>query len=815
MQSSYRLQAACALFLALFVWAMASVYADGGDDAQHAEPDNDVMKRGAAIYAAQCAQCHGDRGQGVADEYDKPLIGDRSQAWLTRRIDRTMPEGKAELCVGEDAAAVAQYIYARFYSPEARAAAEQDARPTLQHLTVEQHRQSLADLVGSFRDSPPLGDERGLTVQYYAARNMREKPVAERVEPNADAVYTAEHPLHEKFDERGHSVRWSGSLLAPETGEYEIVVRTDHAFRLFLNDGQARGGGISNEMAEAEHAFIDGWVMSKDKEEFRKRVFLLAGRAYPLMLEFSSHTQGVGNEDWHKEKGAARSYLSLRWVMPGRGEQVIDQRYLSPVRSAEVFVASAAFPPDDASTGFARGAEISPAWLSAVTDAAVQTADHVVKHFHELAGTAIDKQDARERAMPLCHQLVERAFRRPLTDQEKAYYVDRHFEGQADVADAVKRVVLATLISPRFLYPDAVSDPQDNYAIAAKLALALRDGLPDQQLLDAAAKGRLTDPDTLRTHAERLSHDPRAEAKLHDFFHHWLELERAEQVDKDADRFPAFDRALLDDLRTSLDLFIEHTVFSDKSDYRELLLADYLFVNDRLAEVYGIAESETIGKTFERKRVPDEQRSGVITHPYLLTAFAYHNSTSPIHRGVFLTRNVIGRALNPPPNAISFDNAEFDPTLTMREKVTAFTRDSACMACHATINPLGFSLEHYDAIGRYRTTDQDKPVDAASDFTDDHGEVIRLKHARDVAEYAAASRLARRGFIRQLFQHTAKRGPIEFGHDALDRLESRFVQSEFHVRGLFVEIAVYTSLPGQAEARTEPADTAKPQDDQP
>lgn len=780
---------ACAASLS-FAWG-----ADKRQANQPAGPAAALLERGAAIYARQCAECHGDKGQGVELAYDKPLGGDRTLDWLTRRIDRTMPEGEADQCVGEDAKAVAAYLHQQFYASDAPGKA---TGRTLQRLTVEQHRQSLADLVAAFRDVKPIDDQRGLWTQVYPGRGMKknDKTISESVSATLDAAYSPEHPLHTQFDAKGHSVRWSGSLLATETGEYEIVVHTDHAMRLWLNDGKAQGGGISNEITDTNSvAMLDGWLQSDEKTEFRAKVFLLAGRAYPIMLEFSAHNQGVGNpNDQDKHKAEQNSYVRLSWVPPGGVEQVIPQRHLYPQSAPEVFVASNPFPADDASMGFISGAGVSEAWLNATTQSAIQAADHVASHLDELVGTNPKANDRRHRVMRFCRSFVEQAFRRPISDAENEQYVVRHFDNWREVKSATKRVVLSALISPHFLYPRAATDQHDAFDTAASLALAMWDGLPDKKLWYAAVNGELTTAEQLQAHARRMLDDPRAKAKLMRFFHHWLELERAEYVDKDKQLFPEFDEQLLADLRTSLELFLEHTVFSDKSDYRELLLADYLYVNGRIAEVYGIDRGDVSDEAFTRVAMPSDRRSGVITHPYLLTAFAYHNSTSPIHRGVFLTRNIIGRPLNPPPNAIAFDTAEFDPELTMREKVTAFTRDSACMACHETINPLGFSLEHYDSLGRWRTQDNDKPINASSDFMGDDGKTLRLKGARDVAQYAVASDAAHRVFVRQLFQHTAQQDPSAVSPDTLNNLTAGFEKSGFHIRELFVQIAVESAM---------------------
>lgn len=798
------------LFAMLMVSVVCTVYGEP-KQVKPGAADHAVIQQGATIYRRQCAECHGEKGEGVEGFYEKALAGNRSLDWLTRRIERTMPEGEADKCVGDNAKAVAAYLHEQFYKPS------QQSGQTLQRLIVEQHRQTLADLVGSFRDEVKVPYKRGLLAQYYPGRDMKKaKPITQIVEPQLDIAFNDQHPLHKHFEPNGHSVRWSGSLIVDETGSYEIVVNTDHAMRLWLNDGKAQGGGISNEITDTSGVtFLDGWLQSKDKTQWRKKIFLLAGRAYPLMLEFSSHNQGVGNKQWQeKHKGKQSSYISLKWVKPGGVEETIPSRHLVPQRFPEVFVMSAPFPADDASTGFINGAQVSDAWLSASTNAAIQTADYVTNHLDELAGTQPKASDRRERAIAFSRTFVERAFRRPITDEEAKRYIDVHFEQSLDTKTAAKRAVLMALISPHFLYPKA-EDRQDDFATASRLALAMWDGLPDKALRQAAAQGELSTPNQIKAHAKRMLEDPRAKAKLMRFFHHWLELERAEDLSKDKKLFPEFDDQLMADLSTSLHLFLEHVVFSERSDYRELLLADYLYVNERLAAVYGIESGEVSDHAFTAAKVPTDRRSGLITHPYLLTAFAYHNSTSPIHRGVFLTRNIIGRPLNPPPNAIAFTDAEFDPNLTMREKVTAFTRDSACMACHETINPLGFSLEHYDGIGRWRTTEKGKPINAESPFIGDEGETVKLKGARDVAEFAVASNDAHQAFVRLLYQHMLQRDPSAVSSKTLSNLTTAFKASDFHIRNLYMQIALSEATQGlksdtQANATLKPKQEARP-----
>jgi len=271
-------------------------------------------------------------------------------------------------------------------------------------------------------------------------------------------------------------------------------------------------------------------------------------------------------------------------------------------------------------------------------------------------------------------------------------------------------------------------------------------------------------------------------------------MDRVEDVAKDATLFPGFTPEIIADLRTSLNLFLDDVVWSPSSDYRRLLLEDDLFVNNRLAQFYGVNTNAT--DDFVKVSLDPKQRSGVVTHPYLLAAFSYPKSTSPIHRGVFLTRNIVGRALKPPPMAVAFKDADFAPNLTMREKVAELTRPQACQGCHSVINPLGFSLEHYDAVGRFRTEEANRPIDAASEYTTDEGGKISLRGARDVAEFAAGSEHAHNAFIEQLFHQVVKQPMRAYGADVPDRLRQSFVASSFNIQQLLVDIVTLSAQHG-------------------
>ena len=209
-----------------------------------------------------------------------------------------------------------------------------------------------------------------------------------------------------------------------------------------------------------------------------------------------------------------------------------------------------------------------------------------------------------------------------------------------------------------------------------------------------------------------------------------------------------FDQYKISDLRRSMDMFIEDVIWSDKSDYRELLLSNYVYLNQRLAKMYG---KSVEGDELERVDFEKTERSGLLTHPYLLSHFSYSYNSSPVHRGVFLTRHILGRTLKPPPEAVSFENQKLDPSLSMREKITHVTKDSNCMSCHEIINSLGFSLENYDGIGRWRDTENKKKVDSFTQFETRSGDLVNLQGSRCLAQFIANDSNAQINFVQNLF----------------------------------------------------------------
>jgi cytochrome c553 len=740
-----------------------------------------ASKSGATIYRKLCVECHGPKGEGVAGKYDEPLYGEKSVEALARLIDRTMPEDDPKRCVGDDARAVAAYLHDAFYSPEARAR-NHPVKVNPSRLTERQFRESVADLIGSFRPVRQTDRTGGLHAEYFQSKGMskKEKKILQRVDSAIDFDFGEGSPVPEITPDQ-FSIAWSGSLVAPETGVYHLRLSTPNGARVYLNSDSLDGASNHRDDSDAkrQQPVIDLWVSSgADLREGVAQVFLLGGRSYSLKVDFFKF----------KDK---RASVRLEWKPPHGPWSAIPRHALSAESSSRVAVVGTPFPADDGSAGYERGTAISKEWDQAVTQAAIEAANEVVARLDSLSGVREDQTNRVEKLKEFAATFVERAIRRPLTPDLRELMVDRPFGPRVDPESAIKRVVLLTLKSPRFLYPD-LGSPNDDAAVATRLALALWDSLPDEELRQAAVSGRLRTPEDVRVQAERMLDDRRARTKMVEFFHHWLAIDAADDVTRDPKAYPGFSPEILGDLRTSLERFVDHVVWSDGSDYRQLLLADYVFLNHRLGEFYGTTAPQ--GEDFEPVAFESAHRAGILTHPFLLTVFSYYRSSSPIHRGVFLTRNVLGRFLKPPPMAIEFMDDRFDASLTMREKVTELTSKPACLSCHATINPLGFSLEHFDAVGRYRTLDNRKPVNAESEYTTGSGERLTLRGARDLAEHAASSPEARRGFVRQLFQHTVKQAPAAYGPDTLKRLDTAFAEGGHNIRKLQVEIAVTSAF---------------------
>ncbi|MCA9050052.1 MAG: DUF1592 domain-containing protein, partial [Planctomycetaceae bacterium] len=626
---------------------------------------------GARVYAAKCASCHGGIGEGTSDNHPEPLCGDKPTIDLAEAISATMPEGEPEKCVGDEAAAVAEWMQSAFYSPEAQARLH-PPQPKLSRLTDSQYRNAVADLMDSFRWTAQPGNEPGLKARYYKSRSFRDKDKAiERTDPIVDFQFGEGTPDKEKIpDAQEFSIRWEGSVIIDETGWYDFILKTENGGKLYVND--------------TREPLIDAWVKSGYDTEYRASRFLIAGRLYPIRLEWFTY----------KEKTAS---VGLWWKAPGMIDRPIPARRLTTQSSPTALIVETPFPPDDRSDGYIRGTSISQEWDEATTFAAVEVADNIGGFLRDVAGLKREDNDAAraDKLKSFCETLAYRAFRRPLTDAERQAYVGRNFATAADTEEAVRLSVISILKSPRFLYRELTQE-EDLYTRAERLSFALIDSVPDRNLLEAAEKGWLSSDKGLRDQAWRLVNSYRGRVQLQEFLRVWINIERLHDISKDKEAFPDFTPELAADLRESLELMLTDAVTGDGDEFQQLLTSPDVWVNSRMASYYGVEAVDATELSFRKVSFQPDHRSGLLSHPFMLAGLAYQKSSSPIHRGVFLSRGVLGRALTAPPDSIAPVPPELAPDLTTRERVALQTSPEMCNNCHHMINSLGFALEEFD-----------------------------------------------------------------------------------------------------------------------
>ena len=770
------------ILLAADSTALAIIASHGSvqlDETRRAE----LLTRGATIYSQKCASCHGEKGQGVAGEHEDPLIGDRSISELAVLIDRTMPEGEPEACQGEDALAAAIYAYGTFYGEDAQAR-NAPPRAAMARLTAEQYRQSLSDLYDHFRRRNVASAERGMKAIYFNHAGWKDdKKAFERVDPMIDFDFGDGSP-GEGIENTKFGIYWTGGLMIPETGRYELIAKGMGSFKVSFID--------------PDNPLFDNHVQSGDSAEFRKNLELVGGHVYVLNCEFIKRERKTGN---------VPARFTLAWKMPNGIEQPIPNRYLIPGWFEKSFAPQTNLPADDRSAGYERGSTISRQWDEATTQGAIEFADKVTQdlwpQYRKDRSKKKDAPQGKDLLRKFAIEFVDIALRRPAGEELHKFYVDDQLGATDDDDEALRRMVLLTLKSPRFLYPSLVQDSSIDFQKSSRLALTMWDSIPDEPLWREAEKGNLNTEPQIREMAKRMLDDARTKAKTRAALHEWLNLSRIGQLSKNELHFPKFDDALVSDLRTSLDMFLESVVWSEASDFRQLLQADWAYSSERITQFYGDAwkpSGEQSNGEFSRTNSDERLRVGVLTHPLLMSALAYNDSTSPIHRGVFLTRHLLGRVMRPPPEAFAPLSPDLHADLTTRQRVELQTGLTACQSCHITINALGFTLEQFDAVGNWRDQEKAKPINASGSYVDRDGANHPFNGARELSNYLVDSDDAQSAFINRLFLHFVKQPIGAYGDDTMNRMKQKFRDTGFNIRELIVEIAVVATngpkLPG-------------------
>ena len=340
-----------------------------------------------------------------------------------------------------------------------------------------------------------------------------------------------------------------------------------------------------------------------------------------------------------------------------------------------------------------------------------------------------DSEDETQCARRIFSTLARRAYRRPVTERDLGVLLGFYDGGRAEggFEAGVELGLRRLLASPEFLFrierdPAGVASGTpyrvSALELASRLSFFLWSSMPDDALLDAAIDGTLHQSDVLEAHTRRMLADGRASALVDNFAGQWLYLRNVRALTPDEDRFPDFGEALRLAFQRETELFFESILREDRS-VLEFLTADYTFVNERLARHYGIPN--IYGSHFRRITWLDDTRRGLLGHGSILAATAYPTRTSPVLRGKWVLENLLGTPPPlPPPNVPALEETSgTGETLSMREAMEQHRANPVCASCHRVMDPPGFALEQFDAVGRFRTrSESDTPIDASGMLQD-------------------------------------------------------------------------------------------------
>lgn len=472
-----------------------------------------------------------------------------------------------------------------------------------------------------------------------------------------------------------------------------------------------------------------------------------------------------------------------------------------------------AFPAEEEPLGFSNDAQalnVTPILAEKYLLIAEQVSARAAADIAKLTGCPADMADAAVLAgcaTSFIEKFAKRAYRRPLTDDERAelqaiyaaaaaLYADDPNPVVAAHREGIQMVIEAVLQSPAFLYRvelgeglsavDAAGEimPLTSYEMASRLSYFLWGTMPDDELLALAEADGLREKGQIAEAARRMLDDDKARDAVAMFHQQWLDYDRVSNVTKDPDLFPEWSPALGELLRQEMRSFVEHVVFDENGDLRELLTAPYSYADEELAAFYG---KEVSGDTFQMVSFAPEEHAGILSMGALLSYYAHTNQTSPVHRGKLVREQLLCDVLAPPPADVMFQLPEPDPSSTARERFSQHSADPACSGCHALMDPIGFGFESFDAVGRYRALENGEPVDASGKLTgtDVNG---TFNGVRELAETLATSDDVKSCYSKMWFRFAYGRGETEEDACNLQQLDQAFEQSGGNVKELLVAL---------------------------
>ncbi len=391
----------------------------------------------------------------------------------------------------------------------------------------------------------------------------------------------------------------------------------------------------------------------------------------------------------------------------------------------------------------------------------------------------------------IVRNLTRRAFRRPPSDQE----LDRlmrlavdSMRGGDSFEGMIQTVLQAVLVSPEFLFRierDAAPETSgsrviDSHELATRMSYFLWSSMPDDELFAAADAGLAASTAAVRTQTSRMLADPKSSALIENFAGQWLQLRNLDRVQPDSERFPEFDEDLRQAIRKETELFFESVVREDRS-ILEFLDSDFAYLNERLARHYGIDGIE--GQAFRRVTLPNRDRGGLLGQASMLTVSSYPTRTSPVLRGLWVLENILGqRPPPPPPDVPELEVREGEIGGTLRQQLEAHRSNEGCMSCHLVMDAIGFGLENYDAVGKWRTADGNLPVDSSGTLPGGHSFESPDQLRRILVETEADS--FARTLTKKLLSYALGRGVTRHDNPTVDSILRKLAKSGYRFSAL-------------------------------
>lgn len=468
----------------------------------------------------------------------------------------------------------------------------------------------------------------------------------------------------------------------------------------------------------------------------------------------------------------------------------------------EEAAAAASPPPNFALNGFDTVGASQQALSDAEVDAFERSARAVAIAAWQ-AGTLLPwvECDPQVIGEPAClRQFTESfgrvAWRRPLTDEEIERYTAVGTAAANDLGGfelGLRELTAAMLQSPHFIYQVEVGEPDPDdpdrrrltaHELAARISLFVVDTIPDAELRADAEAGLLQTTEGIVAATERLLARAEAKGAMRAFFSELWRLRELATRSKDATTFPQWSPQLGAAMQEETLALVDDLVWARDADFMEVFTADYTFANDQLGYHYGLPEAASLGANHQRVELSGHQkRGGLFGHASFQTLLAHVSTTSPTLRGKFVLETILCRVVHPPPPGVVTNLPDTSEAKTMRERLEAHMQDPTCAGCHSILDPIGFGLENYDAIGSFRTTENGYPIDATSSM-----EGAAFEGAAQLGAVVAERDSSAQCLTRNLFRHATGHIETEGEEVAIEQLERAFADSGHRMQDLVLAI---------------------------